>query len=225
MFRELLRLWSQQDLLQQSLDTVAEMLEQTRLMYVEALAYVLEGQELHFNVRKRDKQLNGMVKQVRRNILEHLSVNAYMDTVPGLVLVSVVGDVERIGDYTKNLLDLREFRPADGKLPAGFDDLFEISRALPEYFILAREAFVTGEGEVADKVIAHHQQARKICDQVVERVLADQSTGKSDAVFLVLFSRYVKRSSAHLKNVATSVVKPFDEIGFSKPVKIKKSNH
>jgi hypothetical protein len=46
----------------------------------------------------------------------------------------------------------------------------------------------------------------------------DKSIGPGDAVSLGLYFRWLKRINSHLRNIVTSVVNPFDKIGF-KPKK------
>lgn len=64
--------------------------------------------------------------------------------------------------------------------------------------------------------IKHRTEIRGIC----ERILHDLVCGKvegisvSDALALGLYVRYLKRISAHLKNIATSAVNPFYRISF-----------
>jgi hypothetical protein len=46
----------------------------------------------------------------------------------------------------------------------------------------------------------------------------DKSIRPGDAVSLGLYFRWLKRINSHLRNIVTSVVNPFDKIGF-KPKK------
>jgi phosphate uptake regulator len=50
-------------------------------------------------------------------VLKHLAVTGGMNIIPGLILTSVVIDLERIGDYTKNITDLAVAHPR--RLSAG----------------------------------------------------------------------------------------------------------
>ena len=53
-------------------------------------------------------------------------------------------------------------------------------------------------------------------DLIAGKVMSDDS---GEAVTAVLYLRYLKRISAHLKNVATSVVNPYYRIGFREKAK------
>ena len=64
--------------------------------------------EVDFDIYKHDKQVNKLERSVRRNILTHLTVGSRLDLNQGLVLISIVIDLERIGDYTKNIYELAQ---------------------------------------------------------------------------------------------------------------------
>ncbi len=55
-----------------------------------------------------------------------------------------------------------------------------------------------------------------ICDRIVNELAQGHLEGlaSNDAVALALYVRYLKRISAHLNNMITSVVNPFERIGF-----------
>ena len=58
-----------------------------------------------------DKKINEFERDVRRKVMTHLAIGGKEDIGSGLVLVSVVIDIERIGDYTKNIYDLAVNHP------------------------------------------------------------------------------------------------------------------
>jgi hypothetical protein len=61
-----------------------------------------------------------------------------------------------------------------------------------------------------------HASVAKIVDGTIPRLQDSQVLkGRSGhAVTVALYMRYLKRVSAHIKNVATSVVNPYHRIGF-----------
>jgi len=56
----------------------------------------------------------------------------------------------------------------------------------------------------------------KRCDAIVTGLIKaeDQTLTAADAVSTALYARYLKRIAAHLINVSSSVVNPFERIGF-----------
>jgi phosphate uptake regulator len=220
MFREILKLWAKADLLQQSFQTAGKMMEVTREMFVEVTRITLDHQPSSFDVHRRDKDLNVMEKEIRRKVLEHLAIGSRPDIVPGLVLVTVVNDIERIGDYTKNIEELVKLYPDDFSNLSQAATLRKCGELVLSFFDLTREAFEVGNQAKAEQVMKQHKEVRIATDSIIEYAFQDPVEDKKAALVSVLFARYLKRISAHLKNIATSVVKPFDEIGYSKPPRI-----
>ena len=54
------------------------------------------------------------------------------------------------------------------------------------------------------------------CDEIVVALVKekDSKIKSGDAAALVLYTRWLKRINSHLRNITTSVVNPFDRIGF-----------
>jgi len=220
MFREILALWSKADLLQQSFKIAGEMLEITNEMYAEVIQSTIGHEQQRFDVHKRDKELNVMEKEIRRKVLEHLAISPSQDVVASLVLVTVVGDIERIGDYSKNVEELRQLYPEDFSSLGQIETLKRCSQQVASEFDLIREAFNQADSDKAREAIVLHKQVRNETNAVIEKAFHDPAEEKKEALVSVLFARYLKRISAHLKNIATSVVNPFDEIGYTKPPKV-----
>ena len=217
MFREILKLWAKADLLQQSFETASEMMKITKEMFAEVTSITLSKKEPSFDVHRRDKSLNVMEKEIRRKVLEHLVIGSQKDIVPGLVLVTIVNDIERIGDYTKNIDELNQLYSSDFSRLRQVESLKRGCDKVLQFFDLTREAFEKGDKQKAERVMQGHKEVREISNQIIETAFKDPEEGKETALVSVLFARYIKRISAHLKNISTSVVKPFDEIGYTKP--------
>jgi phosphate uptake regulator len=64
--------------------------------------------------------------------------------------------------------------------------------------------------------MSEHRSITKQCDQIINEIVAEPYTGipPNDLVALALYVRYLKRISAHLTNIVSSVANPFDKIGF-----------
>ena len=78
---------------------VSRMMEQSAKMLDHSLAALLDNEPLEVNLDHMDDVVDEGERIVRRTILAHLSVNPRQDLVASLVLVSMVQDAERIGDF------------------------------------------------------------------------------------------------------------------------------
>ena len=171
---------------------------------------------LESDIYKRDRQLNKYERSVRRKIVTHMSVSSKPDINLGLVLTAIVIDIERIGDYTKNIVEVA------GVVPGPFDGLelhgevAEIEKSMARMFDDIVPALEGPDEAKARAIIGSHTIiASRVDDQVRALCAGEALSGRSGhAVTVALCLRYLKRVSAHLKNVATSVVNPYYRIGF-----------
>ena len=138
-----------------------------------------------------------------------------------LVLVSIIIDIERIGDYTKNIVDLAKNHPA--RLNGGLyeEDLQKIEHAVEDTFLRVTKDLQNSDAGDAEKLLLAHEWVNHICDQhAIDYIKeVDKTISSGDAVTLALYYRFIKRINSHLRNVATSVVNPFDHIGFTHKLK------
>ena len=82
------------------------MLDESHGMFKDAVRALHDEGSYASDIYQRDQQLNKYERSVRRKIVTHMSVSTKPDINMGLVLTAIVIDIERIGDYAKNLFDL-----------------------------------------------------------------------------------------------------------------------
>ncbi len=217
-FRELIELWRTDNLLDQALENTYKMLESTQEMFRESVRSLRQSDsgEMQLNVYEKDEQVNTYEKEVRRKVLKHLAITGGVNIIPGLILTSIVIDVERIGDYTKNIMDLALAHPR--KLASGKYDgeITKIESGVGQLFDHVLPAFRATNKSAAKRLIDENWWMLKACDAVLDLMIkeGDPSLNVSDAVATGIYSRYLKRTTAHLINIASSVVNPFEGIGF-----------
>ncbi len=229
MWKEILAIFNKDSLLDQAYKKSYEMLEITHQMFKEAKISLRERNDnkLAEHIYDQDIAVNKFEREVRRKVLSHLAVSGSIDLYSGLVLVSIIIDVERIGDYTKNIVEMAQNHPS--KLHGGLyeDDLLKVETAVEDVFTRMREIFEKTDDRKAEQLLVEYQWINKICDQHAIDYLneRDKTISSGDAVALSLYFRFLKRINSHLRNIATSVVNPFDKIGFYRrkdDIKIKK---
>ncbi|MDX1468119.1 MAG: PhoU domain-containing protein [Acidimicrobiia bacterium] len=165
-----------------------------------------------------DKDLNKTERAIRRELLIHGTVRG-AETDLGLMLVymAVAKDIERIGDYCKNIWNLAQM----GINFAGADDHRELQKhreRVAELIELSLSAFGNQDADAVHELIpAIRDDTRHYDDHLVQFVRSDRPG--SYAAPRALFYRYIKRISAHLANTLTSVVMPVDRLDFYKKSK------
>jgi phosphate uptake regulator len=145
--------------------------------------------------------------------VEHLALQPSVDTTACLLLMSVVKDAERLGDYAKNLLQVAEFlqKPIDRAL---FSQYFNgVDKQLLELFTNTKQAFIETDLDMANSAWDYHKKIGKGCDEIVKKV-ANSNLTVNEAVCFALIARYFKRINSHLTNIATSVVLPLSDLDY-----------
>ncbi len=216
MLKSFLSLWKKESLCEDAWQACLAMLGESASMFRDAVAALHRMQTHDVNIYGRDRMLNRFERHVRRDIVTHLSVSTNPDINTALILTAIVIDIERIGDYTKNIVELAAAHPEPfdgGELQA---EVSAIERDVDTMFTLVLPALEHSDSEKARQAIGLHQMV----SGRAEECLHDLLTGKvmrnnsGEAVTAALYLRYLKRVSAHIKNVATSVVNPYYRIGF-----------
>jgi phosphate uptake regulator len=216
MWKDVLSLFKGGGLCEEAFDEALLMLETSRGMYRDSIRALHDKGALVADIYQRDRIINKYERSVRRKIATHMSVSAKPDINMGLVLTAITIDIERIGDYTKNILELAMGldAPFDGlELDAGVRDIEATVERMFDDVIPALQ--VSDEVRARRIIEAHTKVAQQVERDILRLRNSEVLAGRSGhAVTVALHLRFLKRVSAHLKNVATSVVNPYHRIGF-----------
>jgi phosphate transport system protein len=218
MFKQFFELFRKDNLLQQAYDRSLEMLEADREMFLAAASSLREHDDarIELDIYAKDQLINAYEREVRRKVLTHLALTSSQSIAAGLALVSIVIDIERIGDLAKNIVDLALNHP--GKLTCGTleEDIRKIETTVKTMFTLLIEALPNGDEGKAKEVMSEHWWIARRSDEILNVLIKRNEPDLvcNEAVATALYVRFLKRISAHLMNIASSVVNPFDRIGF-----------
>ncbi len=216
MFKNFLSFWSGKDFLSQILEDFNKMQEETKQMFTDVLSKLLESKEekgLKDKIYSLDKRVNELEREIRKRIVEHLSVQPTIDVPACLLMMSVVKDSERIGDYCKNLYEVTEL--LQGSLDkTRFGGLFDnMDRQLVEEFDKTIGAFKNSDAQLAKDVLNIETGIVKNCDDILKK-LSKSDLRTNEAVCYTLMARYFKRIAAHLANIGSSVILPISDLDF-----------
>jgi Na+/phosphate symporter len=218
MFKELFELFRKDNLLKQAYNRSLEMLAEDREMFVAAMRSLREHDDarIEIDIYAKDQMINAYEREVRRKVFTHLTVAQDQNMHAGLALVSIVIDIERIGDMTKNIVALALQHP--GKLVCGsFEtEVRKIETTVRTMFALLLEALPKTDEAKAKEVMGEHWWIARKVDEIIATMVSrpDPELACTEAVSTALYVRFLKRISAHLMNIASSIVNPFDRIGF-----------
>jgi len=218
MFKKWLAIFKKDTLMNRAYQRSFEMLDITQAMFKEAKESLRqrEDSEIDLGIKETDKKVNSYEREVRRMVINHLVVIGPVDLPSGLALISIIIDIERMGDYAKNMVELALDHP--GKLHGGeFEEtISRIEEGLGDNFIQTKKCFKEADANFALELLEKYAWINDACDEIVTDVVKerDKSIKPGDAAALVLYTRWLKRINSHLRNITTSVVNPFDRIGF-----------
>jgi len=145
------------------------------------------------------------------------AISRSSDLLKGLQLTIVVNDLERIGDYSKNIRELIEWFPYRIDFGPKEKSFNELHVKLKSMFRGTREALAENDIKIARKVMKTYERVSKLCDNTIKNTISNSTKGDMvhrRELAIVLMMRYLKRVAGHLKNVCSSVVNPFHKIGF-----------
>ena len=216
MFKNLMSFWKGKDFLTQVLQEFKEMLNDTSGMFESVCTALLEGSAgggLKDKIYAVDKKVNLLEKDIRKRIVEHLAMHPSVNIPFSLVLMSVVKDAERIGDYCKNLFEVTELLEKPMRKDE-YEKFFDgIDKNILGIFEKTRKAFIESDENVAKEILIDEKKVVKTCDEIVKKLAgSDLSTNK--AVCFTLVARYFKRVAAHLVNIGSSVILPITDLDF-----------
>ena len=219
-FTDLLSVWRKEDLLSQAWDESLQMLDLSHNMFNKAVKKSKKQENLSVlkQLKNRDKKINAFHREVRRKIITHYSLEQSTHDITSLmVLVNMIVDIERIGDYSKNILDLAMNYPDALNTKHLHKDLYDIEKAVKERFDNTVDAVKTQDIKFArDLLKGYKEHITGASDRIVNNIIAGNikfGTG-SEAAAIALYARYLKRIGSHLKNITTTIVNPIDTIGY-----------
>jgi phosphate uptake regulator len=163
---------------------------------------------------KRDIEINKLERGIRKQLIAHLILTRDAGDVSYcLLLMSLVKDVERLGDYAKNVAEIR----SEGGAPLPDDEngaeMQAIRSAVEATYRSVNSVFATSDTRTAARLIQEGREVNRRCDQLISRV-AGSSYNAATTTSLVLAARYYKRIEAHLLNILSGVVMPLHKLDY-----------
>jgi len=219
-FTEILSVWRKEDLLSEAWEKSLEMLDLSHNMFVKAVKKSKKQESLSVlkQLKNRDKEINKYQREVRRKIITHFSLQNNINDISSImVLMNMVVDIERIGDYSKNILDLAIYYPERLNTKILHPELHEIEQVVKSRFDKTVDAIKTEDVELASTLIkGFKKQVTTASDRIVNNIISGELNleSGSESAAIVLYARYLKRIGSHLKNITTTIINPIDSIGY-----------
>ena len=218
MLKEWLHIFQKDSLMDRAYRRSSMMLDITLSMFLNAKTSLrnTDSNQIDIDIYDRDAEVNRYQREVRRHVFKHLSTCGVQRLTSGLVLVSIIINIERIGDYTKNMIELAMNHPRRLHGEKFEVDLKRVETAVEDNFIRTKSCFEFADEKTASQLLKEYEWVNRVCDDCLFRLIREdnKNIGSGDAVSLALYFRWLKRINSHLRNISSSVVSPFDRIGF-----------
>lgn len=216
MLRELRKLWKDGSIMAEVMRLLAKMVADAGYVYNhawevckgQALGNALEG-----DVKAHDKAVNAGERQVRRMLVEHLSINPGKDACGCLAAMVMGKDIERLGDQARNIFDVGSRLQAPVNEFALFPRLDRVQRAVGEQFPKLERALRDSDSETAHEILQRYQEIKKDA-KAAQAALYETELAGSEAVDATLLCLFLTRTNAHIGNAASGVVFPLENIDF-----------
>lgn len=194
---------------------LVSMLRKGRDVFDAAATTVFGGREpkkAKADVKGTDRTINQDQQEIRRMLIVHGSVSPSFDLPIVLTYMSIVKDAERVGDNAKNIYDLARYG-ADFQGAPDFEELISYKEVVSRLIAEAADVFETRDTDRAARLI---EKADGFLDEYDKQVKAAfrYEGPPAEAVPRALYYRYLKRITAHVMNMLTSLVMPLDRLDY-----------
>ena len=160
-----------------------------------------------------DKAINELHREVRREMIIHSAVNSRNLDIPLLLsYMTMSKDIERIGDYCKNLFEIAE----TGNSFAKGDDLdtyMELKNDIGKLIVYLQSCLNLDDESKVQDLITLGSSLNNDLDEKNTALLEDKEKIQYP-VATTLFYRYLKRIVSHIVNAATAIIMPTDQIDY-----------
>jgi phosphate uptake regulator len=189
-----------------------EMLSDGRHAFDSSVTVILSGGDpgaVRDEVFKTDQRINRNEQALRRELIVHASVHGATAFPTSLLLMSLVKDAERIGDYAKNILDLARH---EGALDSEEQGLVSGVASKASQMLGQAALLFDSQDKIAAAAFLEEEHAlRHQCEEAIDKWVDDVDRNHAAAC---LVTRFIKRVAGHAGNVVSSVVMPLDKLDF-----------
>ena len=173
-----------------------------------------DPEALHHEVSDSDHRVNLLVQRVRRELVVHASLRGtHADISAMFATMSVVKDIERVGDYAKHLLRIARIRGPFVPDSAEHVELAAYSNRIARYATDVRDTLGVQDPDRATALIIDIRALTDDLNTAIDQLLTADPRLSNGAAQALAY-HYLARTAAHLSNVLTSIVMPLDKLDF-----------
>ena len=216
MFKQLIELWKGGGFMKKVVEEFGEMLSDAEQVFTRSWEVFIQEADIGRitqAIYDKDSAVNKHERDIRRMVLEHLSINPSQDISGCLAMMSLVKDAERIGDYAKNIFDLGVMLEGTVRGMKYLSRLSSIQTRIASRFPQLKKAFLESDEIIAKEILKDYADIKGECNTILHDLFEEELPTR-EAVATALLSRYLKRINSHISNIASGIIYPLDQIDF-----------
>jgi phosphate uptake regulator len=216
MLKRIIAAWKADTFMQEITERFEEMLADAEFVFGHAwgsFTGLIVIDEVRQSIYDKDMAINRNERQIRRMLAEHLSINPKQDVSGCLAMMSLIKDVERIGDNSKNIFELTTTIELDSKEMKYIDRLTKVQERIAANFPLLLRAYRESDEAIANEILEHYSGIKEECKNLLKDLFSNEIQVR-EAVATTVIIRSFKRINSHICNVASGMVYPLDKIDF-----------
>ncbi len=217
MFKNLIDAFRSGDALSEMLQQFDQMLSKAEWVFSQTSptnVSAADVQNIYEEIYANDRQINELERSIRYRILGHLTVNPGEDASTCMMLMVVIKDAERIGDYCKNIFEVLLYCGPSRYASVHVGEFQEVRAKVEQMLPETRQAFSRGDVVTAQQVMEVASGITQQTDFIVQQVLEAAGGEIKEPAAQALLARHYKRISSHLSNICTAVTSPVDMLGY-----------
>ncbi len=217
MIREILALFRKEDPDQVIASQLSQMMHLAQELVVEAGSCLFEGGCAEVDRKDfyaKDRQINQLQQEIRKQLVGRLELSTATERARFLVIAGLIKDVERLGDYAKNILQAAELVERPLQDCEELDILRQIRIDVETSLTQTREALEKIEPSRARPLIQQGQAVADRCERLVNQI-TQSSLPAGTAVPLALSARHYKRIQKHLMNALSTLIMPLHMVDYA----------
>ena len=130
-----------------------------------------------------------------------------------LAYMTMSKDIERIGDYCKNIFEIAETGNSFTKEADELDYFISLRDRISGFIVSLQTCLSLDEEDKVQELIASGAEVGKEIDEKITSLLENKLDVKYP-VATTLFYRYLKRIILHIVNASTAIIMPTDQIDY-----------
>ena len=215
-FKKLFDALTKGPVLEDAFDKAGEMHERSAALFEKSFEVAMGQEELSKKeLKEMDIKINKLMRAIRRDIYQYLSVASKPNVNASLILTSIVIDYERIGDISANIAEINDIYGICICKSKYAEDLTEIKEMITKLFKMTVRAFDKEDEEGAKAAIELHDRIKKKHSQLIQKMIEQNEIDNNEAIAVAMMGYYFRRINAHLSNIDTTVLLPFPSMGFA----------